>query len=70
MQEQQKTKQSMVKQLRTSRSPLDRLFDPQNTSLKLDTIARAAVALGIRQCFEMLPSGSITISKRLVTSSL
>jgi antitoxin HicB len=70
MQEQQKTKQSMAKQLRTPRSQLDRPLDPQNTSVTLHTIARVAGALGIRQCFEMLPSGSITISKRLVTSSL
>ena len=48
MKEQQKTKQSMAKQLRTSRSQLDRLLDPQNTSVTLDTIARAAAALGKR----------------------
>jgi predicted XRE-type DNA-binding protein len=48
MQEQQKTKQSMAKQLRTSRSQLDRLLDPRNTSVTLDTIARAAAALGKR----------------------
>jgi antitoxin HicB len=48
MKEQQKTKQSMAKQLRTSRSQLDRLLDPQNTSVTLDTIARAAGALGKR----------------------
>jgi antitoxin HicB len=48
MQEQQKTKQSMAKQLRTSRSQLDRLLDPQNTSVTLDSIARAAGALGKR----------------------
>jgi hypothetical protein len=48
MQEQQKTKQSMAKQLRTSRSQLDRLLDPQNTSVTLATIARAAGALGKR----------------------
>lgn len=48
MQGQQKTKQSMAKQLRTSRSQLDRLLDPLNTSVTLDTIARAAGALGKR----------------------
>ncbi|MDR3721193.1 MAG: helix-turn-helix domain-containing protein [Candidatus Acidoferrales bacterium] len=48
MQEQQKTKQSMAKQLRTSRSQLDRLLDPRNVSVTLDTIARAAKALGKR----------------------
>jgi antitoxin HicB len=48
MQEQQKTKQAMAKQLRTSRSQLDRLLDPQNVSVTLDTITRAAKALGKR----------------------
>jgi antitoxin HicB len=48
MQEQQKTKQAMAKQLHTSRSQLDRLLDPSNVSVTLDTIARAARALGKR----------------------
>lgn len=38
----------MAKQLRTSRSQLERLLDPQNVSVTLDTIARAAKALGKR----------------------
>ena len=48
MRKQQKTKQAMANQLRTSRSQLDRLLDPQNTSVTLDTISRAARALGKR----------------------
>jgi antitoxin HicB len=48
MQEQQKTKQAMAKQLHTSRSQLDRLLDPQNISVTLDTITRAVRALGKR----------------------
>lgn len=48
MQEQQKTKQAMAKQLHTSRSQLDRLLDPGNVSVTLDTITRAARALGKR----------------------
>jgi antitoxin HicB len=48
MQEQQKTKQAMAKQLRTSRSQLDRLLDPRNASVTLETISRAARALGKR----------------------
>jgi len=46
MQNQRKTKQAMAKQLRTSRSQLDRLLDPQNVSVRLDTLHRAAKALG------------------------
>ena len=48
MQKQQKTKQAMAKQLHTSRSQLDRLLDPKNVSVTLDTITRAARALGKR----------------------
>jgi antitoxin HicB len=48
MQEQQKTKQTMAKLLHTSRSQLDRLLDPQNVSVTLDTITRVARALGKR----------------------
>ena len=48
MQEQRKTKQAMAKQLRTSRSQLDRLLDPRNASVTLETITRAARALGKR----------------------
>jgi antitoxin HicB len=48
MRKQQKTKQVMAKQLHTSRSQLDRLLDPRNISVTLDTITRVARALGKR----------------------
>ena len=48
MKEQRMTKQLMAKQLRTSRSQLDRLLDPQNISVTIATITRAARALGKR----------------------
>jgi antitoxin HicB len=48
MQKQQKTKQAMAKELRTSRSQLDRLLDPQNAAVTLDTMSRVARALGKR----------------------
>ena len=48
MREQRKTKQAMAKELHTSRSQLDRLLDPQNVSVSLETIARAARVLGKR----------------------
>jgi antitoxin HicB len=48
MRKQQKTKQAMARQLRTSRSQLDRLLDPRNVSVTLETITRAARALGKR----------------------
>ena len=48
MHKQQKTKRAMAKQLHTSRSQLNRLLDPRNVSVTLDTITRAARALGKR----------------------
>jgi antitoxin HicB len=48
MRKQQKTKQAMARQLRTSRSQLDRLLDPQNAAVTLDTMSRAARVLGKR----------------------
>jgi hypothetical protein len=48
MRNQRKTKQAMAKHLRTSRSQLDRLLDPRNVSVTLDTMHRAARALGKR----------------------
>jgi len=42
------TKLRLAKQLRTSRSHLDRLLDPDNTSLTLSTMERIAHALGRR----------------------
>ena len=46
MKKQQKTKQAMARELQTSRSQLDRLLDPNNTAVSLETITRAARALG------------------------
>jgi len=48
MRKRQKTKQAIAKQLQTSRSQLDRLLDPTNVSVTLDTITRAARVLGKR----------------------
>lgn len=48
MKKRRKTKKAMAAQLRTSRSQLDRLLDPRNAAVTLDTISRAAKALGKR----------------------
>ena len=53
MLKQEKTKQSMARQLRTSRSQLDRLLDPENTAVSLETLTRAANALGKHLVFEI-----------------
>lgn len=46
MMKQHKTKREMARDLKTSRSQLDRLLDPRNTAVSLETITRAARALG------------------------
>jgi len=48
MKRQRKTKRAMAAELRTSRSQLDRLLDPHNTAVSLDTLSRAARILGKR----------------------
>src|SRR5437660_12868183 len=48
MRKKKTTKQALAKELRTSRSQLDRLLNPQNIAVSLDTISRAAKALGKR----------------------
>jgi len=40
------SKVSMAKRMRTSRSALDRLLDPQNCSVTLQTLEKAATVLG------------------------
>ena len=40
------SKVSMAKRMQTSRTALDRLLDPKNSSVTLQTLERAAIALG------------------------
>lgn len=42
------SKQLLAARMSTSRSQLDRLLDPENSTVQLDTVARAARALGKR----------------------
>ena len=46
MQHQGLTKASLAKRMRTSRAQLDRLLDPDNESVTLGTLTRAAQAVG------------------------
>ncbi len=48
------TKTVLAARLRTSRAQLDRLLDPDNPAIQLDTIARAARAVGKRLKIEMI----------------
>ena len=48
MQEQGLTKAEMARRMGTSRAHLDRLLDPDNDKVQLDTVQRAAAAVGRR----------------------
>lgn len=48
MESQNISKVAMAKKMKTSRSALDRLLDPKNTSITLQTLERAAHAIGKR----------------------
>jgi len=46
MEEDNLTKTALARRMKTSRAALDRLLDPDNESVTLQTIERAALALG------------------------
>ncbi len=46
MQEAGLTKYAMAKRMHTSRSQLDRVLDPAYTAVQLDSVVRAAAAIG------------------------
>ena len=54
MEEKKLTKKAMAKEMNTSRSSLDRLLDPNNPSVTLDTIDRAARVVGKRVRVELV----------------
>jgi antitoxin HicB len=47
------SKAAMARAMRTSRPQLDRLLDPDNPSVTLDTLQRAATAVGRRLRLEL-----------------
>lgn len=53
MQKQNLTKTEMARRMETSRSQLDRLLDPDNADVKLDTLARAARAVNRKLRLEL-----------------
>lgn len=48
MEEQGLTKAEMARRMGTSRAHLDKLLDPENDKVQLDTVQRAAAAVGRR----------------------
>jgi antitoxin HicB len=54
MHDQGLTKSSLAKRMKTSRTQLDRLLDPNNESVTLDTLTRAARAVGRQLRMELV----------------
>ena len=48
------TKSAMAKRMETSRPQLDRLLDPENGNVTLDTLAKAAAAVGRKVRLELI----------------
>jgi antitoxin HicB len=48
------TKSELAKRMNTSRAQLDRLLDPDNDKVQLDTLQRAAVAVGRKLRLELI----------------
>jgi hypothetical protein len=54
MQDQGLTKSALAKKMKTSRTQLDRLLDPENESVTLGTLTRAAQAVGRNLWMELV----------------
>jgi antitoxin HicB len=54
MQDQGLTKSNLAKRMQTSRAQLDRLLDPDNESVTLGTLTRAAQAVGRQLRMELV----------------
>jgi hypothetical protein len=53
------TKNVMAKRLSTSRTQIDRLLDPSHVGVSIDTIARAAQAVGKRVTFQIFDAETV-----------
>jgi len=58
MESQHLSKVEMAKRMQSSRSQLDRLLDPDNDKVQLDTLNRAAAIVGKRLKIELIDSVS------------
>ncbi|MYH51215.1 MAG: helix-turn-helix domain-containing protein [Gammaproteobacteria bacterium] len=54
MESQQMSKSAMARAMRTSRSQLDRILDPDNDHIRLDTLTAAAQVLGLNLRIELV----------------
>jgi DNA-binding Xre family transcriptional regulator len=48
------TKSDMARRMNTSRAALDRLLDPENDAVTLNTLSKAAIAVGRQLHFELI----------------
>ena len=69
MQRRKITKKAMAQELQTSRSQLDRLLDPNNVSVSLDTMARAAQVVGKSLVIRFRDHKAASPSRRSAESS-
>lgn len=54
MKEKKLTKIEMARRMETSRTQVDRLLDPENNKVQLDTLERAASVLGMKLKLELV----------------
>lgn len=54
MKEKKMSKVEMAKRMETSRTQVDRLLDPENNKVQLDTLERAASVLGVELKLELV----------------
>ena len=54
MAQQKLSKSDMAKRMHTSRAALDRLLDPENDAVTLQTLSKAATAIGRQLHFELV----------------
>ncbi len=62
------SKSALAKRMQTSRSQLDRVLDETDTGLTLDTLSRAATALGYRVQIDLVPPKATAKKSRKETS--
>jgi antitoxin HicB len=60
------TKQRMAARLKTSRSQIDRLLDPEYVGVGLDTVSKAAHALGKRVSIQFVDVRAKTVRRKTV----
>ena len=54
MEDENISKSEMARRMHTSRSQLDRLLDPENVTVQLDTVMKAVTALGKKMHIEFV----------------